>query len=350
MVDFLTEYGLFLAKSVTVLVVVVLIVGALAGAAQRQRRPDGGRIETRRLNLVFDDLRDALRQEVLTDKELKKLHKSQDKERKQEEKDRDQGKQGAHKRRVWVLHFDGDIQASAVASLRNEVSAVLTVAEAGDEVLVCVESPGGMVHGYGLAASQLHRIRKAEGISLTVAVDKVAASGGYLMAVLGEKIIAAPFALLGSIGVVAQVPNVHRLLKKNDVDVEVLTAGEFKRTLTVFGENTEEGRAKFIEELEDVHALFKEFVAEYRPSLDLERVATGEAWHGTRALDLNLVDELKTSDEYIMNACEEAEVIEIRWVEPRSPIDRLMHQGTDAVARGIDQAIARWRDGRSWTR
>ena len=217
--------------------------------------------------------------------------------------------------------------------MRLEVSAVLTMATAADEVVVCIESPGGMVHSYGLAASQLTRIRN-KGIPLTTVVDMVAASGGYLMAAVANRVLAAPFALVGSIGVVAQVPNVHRLLKKNDVDVEVLTAGKYKRTLTVLGENTEEGRQKFVEELEDVHALFQEFVAENRPALDLDVVATGEAWYGKRALDLGLVDELSTSDEYLMNRCEQGEVFEVKWVEHKKPIDKLLGK----VGTLLDQA------------
>ena len=108
---------------------------------------------------------------------------------------------------------------------------------------------------YGLAASQMQRIRDKK-LKLTVCVDKVAASGGYMMAVVADKIIAAPFAVLGSIGVLAQVPNFHRLLKKHDVDFEMLTAGKYKRTLTMFGENTDKGREKFQEDIEDTHVLF----------------------------------------------------------------------------------------------
>jgi serine protease SohB len=180
-----------------------------------------------------------------------------------------------------------------------------------------------MVHSYGLAASQLTRIRN-KGIPLTAVVDMVAASGGYLMAAVANRVLAAPFALVGSIGVVAQIPNVHRLLKKNDIDVEVLTAGKYKRTMTVLGENTDEAREKFVAELEDVHALFQEFVADNRPGLDLDTVATGEAWYGKRALALGLVDELATSDEYLMSLCEEHDVYSVEWVEHKKPIDRLL--------------------------
>jgi serine protease SohB len=182
-----------------------------------------------------------------------------------------------------------------------------------------------MVHGYGLAASQLERVR-ARRIHLVTSVDKVAASGGYLMASVSDHLIAAPFALVGSIGVVAQIPNVHRLLKKHDVDVEVLTAGKYKRTLTVFGENTDQGRAKFVEELEDVHALFQEFVQANRPQVSIDEIATGEAWYGRRALEHRLIDELSTSDAYLTKACEDADVYEVRWIEHKKPIERLLAQ------------------------
>ena len=342
--EYLAQYALFLAESVTVLVVIALIVVVVANAAGRGRRGfDQGRIETRRLNDVLEDMRDTVRAVVLDEKALKKLHKEEAKAEKQRRK------QEAARGRTWVLHFDGDLAASAVRALRNEVTAILTMAEAGDEVLACIESPGGMVHGYGLAASQLHRLRAREGLTLTVAVDKVAASGGYMMACIGERIIAAPFAIVGSIGVVAQIPNVHRLLKRHDIDVDVITAGEFKRTLTVFGENTEKGREKFVEEIEDVHRLFKAHVAEHRPSLDIERVATGEAWHGRQAIELGLVDELLTSDEYIVRACEDRDVLEVKWTEPRSPVDRLVHQGTDALSRAVERVLLRWRERFNWT-
>ncbi|EXS29097.1 MULTISPECIES: protease SohB [Acinetobacter] len=202
--------------------------------------------------------------------------------------------------KIFVLDFKGDIQASAVENLREEITLILATAKAGrDRIVVRLESPGGMVHGYGLAAAQLVRLRDA-GFHLTICVDKVAASGGYMMACIANEIIAAPFAIVGSIGVVAQVPNFNRLLKEHNVDFELYTAGQYKRTVTMFGENTPEGKAKFEEELQQTHVLFKHFVEKYRPQLNVDKVATGEHWYGEDALDLNLVDKLKTSDEYLL--------------------------------------------------
>lgn len=203
--------------------------------------------------------------------------------------------------KVYVLDFKGDMAASAVENLREEITLILSTAKAGrDLVILRLESPGGMVHGYGLAAAQLVRLRDA-GFNLTICVDKVAASGGYMMACIANKIVSAPFAVLGSIGVVAQVPNFNRLLKQYNVDFELYTAGQYKRTVTMFGENTEEGKAKFEEELQQTHVLFKHFVEKYRPQLNVEKVATGEHWYGNDAIDLNLVDKLQTSDEYLLS-------------------------------------------------
>ncbi|GJC30185.1 protease SohB [Acinetobacter sp. KAM398] len=203
--------------------------------------------------------------------------------------------------KIYVLDFKGDTAASAVEQLREEITLVLATAKAGrDRVVVRLESPGGMVHGYGLAAAQLVRLRDA-GFHLTICVDKVAASGGYMMACIGSEIVSAPFAILGSIGVVAQVPNFNRLLKEKNIDFEMYTAGEYKRTVTMFGENTEAGKAKFEEELQQTHVLFKHFVEKYRPQLNVEKVATGEHWYGQDALELNLIDKLETSDEYLLS-------------------------------------------------
>jgi serine protease SohB len=332
--EFLYEYGLFLAKAITILATFLIVAAYVAALNMRQRSPAEGHLEVTSLNERFDDLLDAMQARLLSGKALKKWRKQQQKARDQQRK-----QAGDNRRdRIFVIDFDGDLEASGAASLTQEVSAILSVAEAGDEVVVCLESQGGMVHGYGLAASQLHRIRSA-GLKLTVAIDKVAASGGYMMACVGERILAAPFAIVGSIGVVAQLPNLNRLLKKNDVDYEMFTAGEFKRTVTVFGENTEAGRQKFQEEIEDVHALFKDFVAEHRPALDLTRVATGEAWHGTRALDLGLVDELSTSEDYLFRRRDEADLYALRWQPQQSPLERII--GNQTLTRAVARVLAR---------
>ena len=321
--EFLFEYGLFLAKSVTLVIAIIVVLVVMFGLSQRNRPAERGHIEVRSINDLVRHITETLQSVVLDPAARKELAKSRKKEAKAEEKARKNEVEEDRKKRVYVVDFNGDIEASAVESLREEVTAILSVATPRDEVVVRLESPGGMVHGYGLAASQLRRIVSSE-VPLTIAVDKVAASGGYMMACIGNRIIAAPFALLGSIGVVAQIPNFHRFLKNKDVDVEVLTAGEYKRTLTMFGENTDKGREKFVEELEDVHTLFKEFVAENRPQVNTDEVGTGEAWYGKRALDHKLVDELMTSDEYIVSLCNDCDVFQVRYIEHRNRVDKLM--------------------------
>ena len=324
------EYLVFLAQAVTVVAAVLVVIAAAASLAAKKRSVAMGHLEVIRLNDHLDGLRQRIEQAVLPAGEFRKAAKAAAKKKKQERRKGSEGTEGAG--RVFVVAFKGDLQASRVAQLRHEINAILSEARDGDEVVACVESPGGLVHGYGLAASQLLRVRE-KNLNLVVAVDKVAASGGYLMAAVANRVIAAPFAVVGSIGVVAQVPNLHRLLKKKDIDVEVVTAGKYKRTLTVLGENTEEGRQKFIEEMQDLHALFQEFVVDKRPGIDLEKVATGEAWYGQRAIELNLVDEIMTSDEYLMRRCADTDVYEIRWTEPKKPLEKLIAQVENSIGR-----------------
>ena len=327
--EYLYDYGLFLAKSITIVIATLAIVGGIVAVIVRQRRPTKAKLEIVHLNKRYEDMEKSLSSALATDADLRMLDKADRKSHKQEAKGaKKKAKKGelamgeAGRSRVFVLDFDGDVRASAVASLREEISAVLTVATASDEVLVTLESGGGLVHSYGLAASQLQRIRSA-GVPLTIAVDKVAASGGYMMACVANKLIAAPFAYVGSIGVVMQMPNVSKVLKKHDVDYEMLYAGQYKRTLTVFGENTDEGREKMQADLEDTHVLFKEFIVSLRPDLDIDKVATGETWPGTRALDLGLVDELSTSDDYLMSRRNDADLLKISYTERKSVVRSL---------------------------
>ena len=341
--EFLTEYGLFLAKAVTVVVALGLLISLVAGLGSRSKSSvEKGYLEVTKLNQRFDDLSQALRLATLDEAEQKTEEKRLAKEEKQKQKAKkkaaaDESEDKAVRQRVFVLDFHGDIRASAVTHFREEITAVLAQSREGDEVVVRLESPGGMVHSYGLASSQLDRIRK-KGVTLTVCVDKVAASGGYMMACVAERILAAPFAILGSIGVVAQLPNFHRLLKKHDVDFEVHTAGQYKRTLTVFGENTAEGREKFVQDLEDTHVLFKSFVAEHRASVDIDNIATGEIWLGSRALEMGLVDELATSDEYLMNRAAEADLFEVHYVIKKKLYEKLGF----AAEESADRLLLRW--------
>jgi serine protease SohB len=323
--DFITDYGLFVAKLATVLVFLLALTFGLAVIRKRGKAGQEERLEVKRLNDKYDAMALALRAAMGPKRAFRQAHRAFKAERKARAKDVGGDGSGARKR-LFVLRFQGDLRASAVAALREEVTAVLTVATPNDEVVVILESPGGVVHGYGLAASQLQRF-KDHGIALTVAVDKVAASGGYLMACVARRIIAAPFAILGSIGVVGQMPNFNRLLKSHDVDYELITAGEYKRTLTLFGENTEKGREKFREDIEITHTLFKDFVTTHRPDVDIERVSTGEHWYGLQALELKLVDAVRTSDDYLREAGAEADLYELTYIRKRRGLERILSPG-----------------------
>ncbi len=326
---FLSQYALFLAEVLTVVLAVAFIVARVASAVSGSRRSEArGHLRTRRLDMKFRRLGLGIQREVMSAKAFKQLEKEQS----QLDKARDKAE--ATRPCVYVLDFNGDIRASQVSSLRDEVTAVITAARPGDEVVVRLESPGGLVHSYGLAASQLARFREKK-LPLTVVVDKIAASGGYMMACVADRIVAAPFAVLGSIGVVAQVPNVNRLLKKHDIDYEIVTAGPWKRTLTVFGENTEAGREKFRQEIEETHNLFKDFVHLHRPALDMEAVATGEHWYGTRALELGLCDEIRTSDDWLLARAPTADLLEVKVTTARSVGDRLGRLGAALLDRVV---------------
>ena len=325
MSTFFFEYGLFAAKMITILAITLAaIAGCIILFSTRQQEKESIQIE--KINDKFDNMRDALEETLLSKDEYKALKKDRKKEDKAEEKrikiQLKKGEQESLRPRLFVLRFDGDMHASEVDSLREAITAILLVAKKEDEILLILDSSGGLVHNYGLAASELHRIRQRN-IPLTVCIDLVAASGGYMMAAVANKIIAAPFAVVGSIGVLAQVPNFFRLLKKHDIDIEQHTAGEYKTTLTMLGENTNKAREKFREELEDTHLLFKQFVHENRPSLDIEKLATGEHWYGTQAVDLKLVDELMTSDDYLLSKNETTDIYEVSYVFSETLTDKL---------------------------
>ncbi len=327
MIEFLADYGLFLLKVITVVVGIVAIV-VVAASAGRKASHEG--LEVENLNKKHASLAESLRSAVSNKDQRKKAAKEKKK------KDKAAAKEESARPRSFVIDFKGDLKASEVPSLREEVTAILDVATEHDEVIVRLENHGGVVHEHGLAASQLARIRD-HNIPLTVCVDKVAASGGYLMACVATKIYVAPFAILGSIGVIAQIPNFNRLLDSHGVDFEQVTAGKYKRSVTMFGENTDEDRAKLKEELEDVHALFKEAVAKYRPDLDLEKVATGEHWYGTRALDLGLADEILTSDELLGASAEKRDIYSVAY-KIKQPLQKRLLGGVDAALEKADEA------------
>jgi serine protease SohB len=301
--QFLAEYGLFLAKAITIVAAILIATGGVISLAMRQKKSAEKQLDITHLNSQYEEMETAISSAVLTEVGLKQKAKADKKKAKAEAKaEKKAGKlerksadssEAPQKKRLFVIDFDGDIKASDVETMRQEISALLTLATKEDEVLV-----------------------------------------RYMMACVAHKIIAAPFAIIGSIGVLAQIPNLNRLLKKHDVDFEQLYAGEYKRTLTLFGENTEKGRSKMQEELEETHTLFKNFVKSQRPMLDIDSVATGEHWLGSRALELGLVDELKTSDDYLMSQRNDAELVLIEYSEKKTILDKLSHLMTMKWSQG----------------
>lgn len=335
--EFLYEYGLFLLQAVTIVVAILAVVGGIAGIASKQKVARG-ELEISSISEKLQELTEHTKSLVLSKDQFKKWQKDQKEKEKAAAKDKNKDDVTP---RMYVVDFKGSMDAKEVDNLREEVTAILTVAEKGDEVLIRLESPGGVVHGYGLAASQLMRLKEA-GLVLTVAVDKVAASGGYMMASVAEKIIAAPFAYIGSIGVVAQMPNFNKVLKKNDIEFEQHTAGNFKRTLTIFGENDDQGRAKFKEELEEIHEQFKQHVKVNRDIVDIDQVATGEHWLANVAKEMKLVDEIQTSDDYLLSRCQDHDIYKVTFKQKKNLADKLSHAASLSV-NSVLTKLSHWR-------
>jgi serine protease SohB len=336
-VEFLFEYGLFLAKSATfVITIAALIIISIALTSKQKSKK--GEIELTDLSDQLNETKKSIQEQLLSAPQLKQRQKKEKKEKKEKDKvAKKQAKEGKDTEalpQLYVIDFKGSIDAKEVSSLREEVTAILSVASEKDEVFVRLESGGGMVHGYGLASSQLQRLKDSK-IPLTISVDKVAASGGYMMACIADKIVAAPFAILGSIGVIAQIPNFNKVLKKHDIEFEQLTAGDYKRTLTMFGENDDKGRAKFKQELQETHDLFKHFVSEHRPSIEIEKVATGEHWYGLQAIKLNLVDSISTSDDYLLSQLENRHIVQIKYAQRKKLADKLGHGASLALENSL---------------
>ncbi|MEA2117576.1 protease SohB [Halovibrio sp. HP20-50] len=329
--EWVAEIGTFIVQ--TTIVMALLGVGLILITRTKQDKESDLKLTIEPLNDQRRYRARRLRLAATQASKRKKLLKAFRHDDKKRHKTAKGSQQATEEPRVWVLDFHGDIKASQTEQLAQEVSAIIDVANQDDEVVIRLESAGGLVHAYGLAAAQLDRLRAAE-LTTTVCIDKVAASGGYLMACTAHHVKAAPFAVIGSIGVVAQVPNIHRLLKRHDVDVELLTAGKYKRTLTVLGENTEEGKAKFLEDLENTHRLFKGYVAERRPAMDIEAIATGEIWYGSEALAESLVDSVGTSEAYLVERMAQARVYSVKLEPPKTMTRKL---GL-AVSAGVEKA------------
>jgi serine protease SohB len=325
--EFLTDYGIFLLKVITIALAITIPLLIIIGSS-KSKTPSKGSLVVKNLSKKYEDMGTAIRSSQLNPKELKKYNKEIQKKKKVDDK------KPSKEDSVYVLNFNGDIQASEVTKLKHEVNAILLSDTKCKEVVIKVESGGGSAYAYGLCAAELKRLVDNK-IKLTVCIDKVAASGGYLMSCVASKIIAAPWAIVGSIGVIAQLPNFHRLLKKNSIDFEMHTAGEFKRTLTTLGENTEDGRKKFKSELEDLHLIFKDFVKEQRPQVDTKVVATGEVWQGEKAIEVGLIDALGTSDDYLVGLSKKLKLFEIDYVEKKNLTERFAFSAQLLIEKSI---------------
>ena len=338
--ELLADYGLFLLQTVTIVLAVIAVFAVSSKVSGSGDGPKGA-IKITDLSKTFADqskyvktvVDDALAQKKLSliDGIKKRLTKPSKKTTETPSK---------KDKVAIVIEFKGDMKASQVSNLREEVSAILAMERKPDQIVIKLTSAGGLVHAYGLASSQLSRLREAQ-IPVNACVDTVAASGGYMMAVCAERIIAAPFAVLGSIGVVAQIPNIHRFLKNRDVDVELHTAGANKRTLTMLGENTPEGRRKFKEDLEQTHLLFKTWIAKRRPNLDLDVVADGSIFYGIDALTKGLCDEIATSDDVLLELSADHHLFALKWIEKKSLAARLGRDASGAIVDEVDHYINR---------
>jgi serine protease SohB len=325
------DLGFFAAKTGLILIAVLIAMGFAVFLLSRSRNRPA--LEIEKLNTRFRDFRQQMQSQIMGRRDFRQLARN---ERKANRKERDE----PNEHRVFVIDFLGDIRALAAENLREEITAILSIAKITDEVVIRLESGGGLVTAYGLAASQLDRIR-TRGIKLTICVDKIAASGGYMMACVADHLIAAPFAVIGSIGVIAQVPNLYRLLEKNAIDYREVTAGEYKRTISMFGEITSSGLEKFKSQIEETHGLFKDFIVQHRSRVDITRVATGEHWYGTQAAELNLVDEISTSDDYISAKIESADVYRVRF-HGRKRISERLSESLASVFHNLIHRI--WND------
>jgi serine protease SohB len=316
-IELLSNYGLFLLKTLTVVISIVLILSFIMSTRNNKTEGD---ITIKNINEEFSLLEENIKKNLLGKSEFKKFIKLRKKNKK------------TNGKRLFVLDFKGNIKASEIVSLRREISGIILSYQKSDEVLLRLENSGGTVHEHGLAAAQLKRL-KDKNIPLTICVDKVAASGGYMMACVANKIIASPFAIIGSIGVLAQVPNFNKLLKNKGIDFEQHTAGNYKRTVTMFGENTDKDREKLVEQLQDIHILFKDFITTNRKNIDIDKVATGEYWYGPKALELNLIDGIMTSDEYILSMINEFEIFHIQYKKLKTLSDKISKISSSASSK-----------------
>ncbi|KZX82185.1 hypothetical protein A3715_00045, partial [Oleiphilus sp. HI0009] len=286
------------------------------------KKNSDGRIIVKSLNEEYQEIQDAL----LKFKPLKPIKSSSIRK----------FKASPNKQSIFVLDFKGDKTASSVGSLSKEVSAILSVAKPNDEVFLRLESPGGTITGYGLASQQLIRLREA-GIRLVVSVDEIATSGGYMMAAVGDRIIASPTSMLGSIGVIMEVPNFYNLLDRAGVQFHQFTAGKHKRLVSMTNKIGDAAKDQINQDLEKSHELFKNHVHTYRNSVNLESVSHGDVWSAKYCLDNKLVDDLMTSEAYLFDRASRANIFHISWDVERSFSDKLSSFAAQASINTLDK-------------
>ena len=361
--EFMEQYWSFYHAGVTIFLFAGLALIIKIVFFKRKRRKKEPHLKFKHWNRRFENDFERLEKELHVapflpkeaNKLLMKAKKKEVKEEKRKDKEnsvktistiREKLKDGLkseevlkqHSNCVYVLTFIGSIMASEVEQLRDQISFLLQIAQPADEIVVRLTSPGGAVPQYGLASSQLERLKQA-GLRCVVCVDTVAASGGYMMAAVADKIIAAPFAIIGSIGVVAGIPNFHRVLQKNEVDYHLFTAGKYKRTVTPFTEVTDEGKQKLQDDITAIHEAFKRLIKEGRPDVDIEEIATGEYWLASQAKEKGLVDEIMTSDDYLGSKLDDCEVVEITTETEQNRIEKLIEGGASLFRQWISSRI-----------
>jgi serine protease SohB len=300
MENILANYTIFFLKITTIIILLLL---TLIMCLIIIKNKDNKYIKIKNINKKYITFKKLFLSEILKKTEKKQIIKNINEEEKI-----------TKTKNLFILNFNGDINASDINNLKDILSVIILNKKYVDEVLIKLTSNGGIVTNYGLAATQLKRL-KNENINLTISIDTIAASGGYMMACVANKIIASHFSIIGSIGVLGIIPNINKILNKNNIEIEYHTSGKYKKTLSIIGENTEIGRKKFIESLENTHFLFKNFVKENRSQINIEEIATGEYWYGIDALKLNLIDKIQTSDEYIMENLNTTQIYEIKLNE-----------------------------------
>ncbi len=324
----------YIIQCVSLLLLAVLvfaILGIVSALSKKDKKSKEPKVIIQSLSKVYHDRELGLRKKI-NKYAAKKWLKSKNKLNKKNKP--------SDKPILFVLDFKGDVKASATQQFRELIDVLLLHhQDTPCEVLLRIDSPGGMVNQYGFASAQCQRLTQA-GIHLTIAIDRVAASGGYMMACVADQILAAPFAVVGSIGVIFQLPNFHRYLDKHNIDVELLTAGDDKRNLTMLAKNTDEDREKCQEQIEEVHALFKNHVANERPQCDMERIATGRYWYGTQAFELRLVDKLITSDDYLLSKYSSHQLYHLSMSSKKDWKKSLSHDGS-ALLQKASQWIER---------